>query len=200
MCPRLTPEHAVNKLCYNFVGSSLIPEDYSEVTMNIFETGEEFYDWLDVSSSDELHRIAVEHTKCFSETLCVNEDELMETEEINDLFVCEVARSKKVSESTLRYLLAIDSGGDGGRYEQIRWAILESPNLTAPLLKEIDPYGPLMVKSITANPLADSDLIQKIFNEFLSEEELISYLVSKEIFSVKEVGEYQDLIRSKLKR
>jgi hypothetical protein len=110
-----------------------------------------------------------------------------------------VARSKNVSETTLKHLLALDSGGDGGRYEQIRWALLESPNLTVSLINEIDPYGPLMMKSITAHPLADSNLVQKIFNEFLSEEELISYLAAKEIFSDAEIQEYQNLIQSKLK-
>jgi hypothetical protein len=54
------------------------------------------------------------------------------------------------------------------------------------------------MKSITAHPLADSNLVQKIFNEFLSEEELISYLAAKEIFSDAEIQEYQNLIQSKL--
>jgi len=167
--------------------------------MKTFDTGEEFYSWLDNSSADELHSLVLEHASCFSTTVCNNEDQFIEDEEIEDLFVCEVARSKNVSETTLKHLLTLDSGGDGGRYEQIRWALLESPNLTVSLINEIDPYGPLMVKSITANPLADSTLVQKIFSEFMSEEELVSYLAAKEILSETEIQEYRNLIQSKLK-
>ena len=167
--------------------------------MKTFGSGEEFYTWLDNSSADELHNLVLEHESCFSGALCSNEDQLIEDEEIEDLFVCEVARSKNVTETTLKHLLNLDSGGDGGRYEQIRWALLESPNLTVSLINEIDPYGPSMVKSITANALADSNLVRKIFSEFLSEEELISYLAAKEILSEAEIQEYRNLIQSKLK-
>ena len=166
--------------------------------MKTFDTGEEFYSWLDNSSADELHSLVLEHASCFSKTVCSNEDQFIEDEEIEDLFVCEVARSKNVSETTLKHLLTLDSGGDGGRYEQIRWALLESPNLTVSLINEIDPYGPLMVKSITANPLADSTLVQKIFSEFMSEEVLVSYLAAKQILSDEEIIAYQNLIRNKL--
>jgi hypothetical protein len=163
-----------------------------------FENGEEFYNWRDSASESELHDLVVEHSGCFSNSVCENEGLLLEDEEIEDLFVCEVAKSRNVGEDTLTYMLNLDSNCDGGRYEQIRWAIIESPKLTMELLNKIDPYGPLMARSITSHPLATSATLHRIFKEFISQDEIDSYLESKQILSDFELRSYKNLIQAKL--
>ena len=166
--------------------------------MKSFKDGEEFYNWRDSASESEIHELVLQHAKCFSNSLCENEDLLLENEELEDLFVCEVAKSRNIREETLTYLLNLETNGDGGRYEQIRWALLESPNLTIELLDKIDPYGPLMARSITSHPLATRATLNRIFTEYISEEEIISYLESAHILSDFELRSYKNLIQAKL--
>jgi hypothetical protein len=164
-----------------------------------FETGDDFYEWLASANSAELHEFMLEHSECFTEDLCEEEDDLLADDEIDELYVCEVARAKSVSEESLRHLWSLDTDNDGDRYVQKCWALLESPNLTAALLNEIDPYGPLMIHAMTSHSLADAKLVKKIFNQgLISLDETIDYLVSEDILTEGELDEYKKNIQSKL--
>lgn len=164
-----------------------------------FESGEDFYDWLEGASSSELHEFMLEHSSCFTDDLCEEEDDLLANDEIDELFVCEIARAGAISEESLRYLWLLDTGGDGDRYVQKCWALLESPNLTAALLNEIEPFGALMTYAVTSHDLADSALVKKVFTQgLISLEQTLEFISAEGDFSEEEIEEYRESMQGAL--
>lgn len=164
-----------------------------------FESGGDFYDWLEDASSPELHEFMLEHSSCFTDDLCEEEDDLLANDEIDELFVCEIARAGAISEESLRHLWSLDTGGDGDRYTQKCWALLESPNLTVALLNEIEPFGALMTYAVTSHQLANSTLVKKVFTEgLISLEETIDFIASNGDFTEEEIESYRKSMQGAL--
>ena len=163
-----------------------------------FQDGEEFYEYLDTASPEELMNLVSEHEKCFTTEICELETRLFEDDELEDLIALEVAKAPEVTPEILEYILNLDSGGDGGRYEQARWAVIESPELTVELLRKVDPYTIAMAYQITIHPISDGKIVKSIFEDWYDQEIITSYLKQDLGFSTSEVLGYETTIERKL--
>ena len=103
-----------------------------------FESWDEFNDFLELASSEELHSLAVKHAECWASLNFCDEDQMLwdEAEQWNELIFTRVLVAPNVDSKTLQ--LALETGSENSWHRAfLSSTIMSSPAITTEILLQI---------------------------------------------------------------
>jgi hypothetical protein len=136
-----------------------------------FETWDEFNDFIESASSEELHAVAVQHAPCWESLSFCDQDQMLwdEAEDWGELVLTKVLAAPNVSLRTLQ--LALETGSENSWHRAfLSSTIMDSPTVTEEILLQI-PVDDMIDDVETArqmffHPVASIDVLLYVLNQY----------------------------------
>jgi hypothetical protein len=141
------------------------------VEIPVFESWDEFNEYVESASSEELHALAIKHAQCWATLSFCDEDQMLwdESEDWGELVFTRVLEAPHVSLETLQ--LALETGSENSWHRAfLSSSIMSSPAVTEEILLQI-PVDDMIDDVDTAeqmyfHPKASMDVLLYALNEY----------------------------------